>query len=566
MSLETILKNLDPSLFQSVILGILAIFIPFSIVFLMDILDPKKQRNEFEKMVLVEQVLSVRMVFWLSVLGLGFLAFFSGKNVSDITKLIVVFISAVLIFYLWIPFKRVLKFSEGYKTEFEIKFLKGLQLFKILPFSNRQKIEKIHRSWKSLWAEKSKDYSIHSEKEFTKLFIRHIDNLIDHEQWNEIISLIDAYIKNLDKRSIFSVKYDIFPKLFEWDRNFLILQKKLQKKNNIKERIEKSISKKYFPTLKKYTLRILEKFVIKSNSFYSGKYFRFKLFPELVKFLLYNQFLSHQLFEGFKNFIDKIEEKLEKCKNKIKKNKLKKDMESWFSNFCPVLFENIYKSPNKETIWSLNFPKEWKITLENSNAKVPRIILKCFLKWTQNRNIFKTEYLKDNDEALNEVIKGIFPNYHTETFLSFLMLLFSYEIKDAIQKIPRFSIIKVDLVSSSGEKSWEEISHLIELKAEEKKRETVDLIFTYFKNFRPFRVYKSDLTEEQLKNWGEHSENQKNKILNKQRKTKLENILNELNSKDIIDFCKNSEYRKVQRKYFIELIKLFLESIHKHFP
>jgi len=75
--LEPPLRNLDPSLFQNIILGILAIFIPFAIVFLTDLLGSKNQRSEFEKMVLSEEVLGTKKVFWLAVIGIVVLAFFS---------------------------------------------------------------------------------------------------------------------------------------------------------------------------------------------------------------------------------------------------------------------------------------------------------------------------------------------------------------------------------------------------------------------------------------------------------------------------------------------------------
>ena len=66
---EPILRNLDPSLFQSITLGILAIFIPFAIVFFADILNSKnqKKRSEFEKMVLSDEVLGAKKVFWLAI-------------------------------------------------------------------------------------------------------------------------------------------------------------------------------------------------------------------------------------------------------------------------------------------------------------------------------------------------------------------------------------------------------------------------------------------------------------------------------------------------------------------
>ncbi|MBU2634862.1 hypothetical protein KJ841_00100, partial [Patescibacteria group bacterium] len=62
------LQYFDPSLFQNIILGILAIFIPFAIVFLTDVLNSEKQRSKFEKMVLSDEVLGTKKVFWLSVI------------------------------------------------------------------------------------------------------------------------------------------------------------------------------------------------------------------------------------------------------------------------------------------------------------------------------------------------------------------------------------------------------------------------------------------------------------------------------------------------------------------
>ncbi len=52
------LQRLDPALFQNIILGVLAIFIPFAIIFLTDVLDlTKEKRREFEKIVLNDEVL-----------------------------------------------------------------------------------------------------------------------------------------------------------------------------------------------------------------------------------------------------------------------------------------------------------------------------------------------------------------------------------------------------------------------------------------------------------------------------------------------------------------------------
>ena len=217
--------------------------------------------------------------------------------------------------------------------------------------------------------------------------------------------------------------------------------------------------------------------------------------------------------------------------------------------------------PEKEHIWEIYFPKEWKISFKNSKKRIPRIILSNFLKWTQSRNVFQTTNSNHNDEALSEVIKGIFPNYHTDTFLSFLILLFSDSIKEAIQKRPNFSIIKIFCVSSSSEESWEEKSHLIDLKNHELEQETIDVIFMYFHFWRPLKIYTTDITQEENENWSKYSETQKKHITDKVRKRKLQTILNELNSIDIMNLCKVSEYYESQRKDFIKLITLLFQRL-----
>ncbi|MDE0092405.1 MAG: hypothetical protein OXN83_03865 [Oligoflexia bacterium] len=118
------------------------------------------------------------------------------------------------LFFLWKTFRKVLRFSSGYKREFEISFLKNLKLLKILQFSNEQKIEKMHKAWEALWEEQLEEKSISRQREFTQIFIQHIDNLIDLGQWRRVISLIEIYITYVAKRDIYSIGYDIFPKFF----------------------------------------------------------------------------------------------------------------------------------------------------------------------------------------------------------------------------------------------------------------------------------------------------------------------------------------------------------------
>src|SRR3989344_5027565 len=149
--LEPILRDLDPSLFQNIILGILAIFIPFAIVFLTDILGLKKPKSDFDGMVLSEEVLGTTKVFWLAVTGIFILAFFSGADISNTRKIVAIFVSIVLIATFWKPFRKILRFSEGHKPEFELSFLKHLKIPNNSRIEDRNQKSRVSRAWSSFW-------------------------------------------------------------------------------------------------------------------------------------------------------------------------------------------------------------------------------------------------------------------------------------------------------------------------------------------------------------------------------------------------------------------------------
>jgi len=275
--LSPFLRDLDPSLFQNIILGILAIFIPFAIVFLTDLLGSKNQRSEFEKMVLSEEVLGTKKVFWLAVIGIVVLAFFSGTEVSIARKILAIIFSIILVFLFWNPFRRILRFSEGYKPEFEISFLKSLNLSKIFHFGNKLKMDRMIRAWNSFWSEKSN----YNEREFTKEFINHIDQAIESKRYGLAVILAQAYEKNLDKRDRFSIGYEILPKLFEWHQKFWESEQKWLNRENYKESILKAFSVKHFPTFKKWTASFLNKSYSQDDFFWNWHYFQQGLFPKL---------------------------------------------------------------------------------------------------------------------------------------------------------------------------------------------------------------------------------------------------------------------------------------------
>lgn len=254
--LEPVLKNLDPSLFQNIILGVLAIFIPFAIVFLTDILNSKKEkRSEFEKMVLNDEVLETKKIFWLSIAGIVFFAFFSGKDISLSVKLISILAALILIFLFWTPFKKILRFSEGYKPEFEIHFLKKL---------STRKADKLFRAWNSFWSKKSE----FNEEDFTSIFISHIDDAIKHRELNLAIQLSQTYVNNIEKRYLSLICHEILPKILEWNEILWNEQQLRLRGHDTKKRIQNLISQKHFPTFRSWVLKLYNKINSKRDRFW----------------------------------------------------------------------------------------------------------------------------------------------------------------------------------------------------------------------------------------------------------------------------------------------------------
>lgn len=552
--LEPPLRNLDPSLFQNIILGILAIFIPFAIVFLTDLLGSKNQRSEFEKMVLSEEVLGTKKVFWLAVIGIVVLAFFSGTDVSVARKILAIIFSIILIFLFWNPFRRILRFSEGYKPEFEISFLKSLNFSKIFRFGNKLKMDRMIRAWNSFWSEKS----TYNEREFTKKFINHVDQAIESKRYGLAVMLAQAYEKNLDKRDRFSIGYEILPKLFEWHQKFWESEQKWLNRENYKERVLKSFSAKHFPTFKKWIASFLNKSYSKDDFFWNWHYFQQGLFPAVAKALLQDGHGPYQLFTSFKKHIDDAVAKLEKIEDEDKKQRWWNYIMGLFGSFCPMFFDTIDSVPSNYDIWHHYFPADWKVTIANSKNRAPRVILHEFLEWAQKR-IFK-ENPENYDKDLSEVANGIFPNAHHSLFPAFITLLFASEIKYAVQKESNFSLINTGM-SWSGEISEEQIQEMFRQQDQSQKRETIDIIFEYFRDWRLLKIFKEDISEQELSEWSTYVEEQRKVIVDRVRKTKFKKVLDELNSKEVLDLCKESERREYQRKIFVELIQLLLERI-----
>ena len=561
---EPFLQNLDPSLFQNITLGVLAIFIPFAIVFLTDILNSKnkKKRSEFEKMVLSDEVLGTKKVFWLAIISIIFFAFFSGTDISTSAKIVSIFAAFILIILFWSPFKKILRFSEGYKPEFEIPFLKKLGFSKVFKFRNKTKSEKMVRAWNSFWSEKSE----FNEREFTKIFISHIDDAIRFRKLELAIQLSQTYVNNIEKRNRFSIGYEILPKIFEWNEKLWNEEQFWLNGYDTEKRIQNFFSRKYFPAfLKTWALKIYKKINSKKDDFWNWHYFGGEFFQAIIKALLKDGHGPYQLFECFKKHIEECDQKLDKISDENEKEEYFNYMKELFASFCPTFFNEIDSTPSNYEIWKHNFPQEWKIKISNIKNRAPRIILHEFLQWSRER-IFKKDDKSDFDKSLIEVINGIFPNVHSSLFTVFLMLFFSTEIKYALEKEPNFYLLGLS-VSWSGsidedKKSRDQrIAKMFQEKEISQKEETIQIILNFFHFWQTLTIYKDNLSDNEFKEWKSFTEEKRKLIVKRVRKEKLEKMKKEIKSAEIKKICKDSERKELYRKESLELVELLLLEI-----
>jgi len=549
--LDNVLKDIDPLLFQNVILGVLALLVPIGVGILSFFFEERskgKIESNLELYILLRQVLRAKQLALFSLLAL-FL--FTLYDLSFITR---VFAVAFFVFYiswlLWIPLKNIWKwFFEDIK-DFSISFLKNLNI--------KRDAGTIVNSWQALWLGKTGG---NNEREFTKILITHIDTAIGNKRSDLAIRLAQIYQQNLDKRDRFSIGYEILPKIFEWNERFWKTEQEWLNRANYEEKISGAFLSKYFPALKKGALTLIRKAYPEESAdlFWDWNYFQREFFPAVAKSLLYDGLGPYQLFTCFKKYVEEAETKIETFQGEEKQQRWWNNVNGLFGNFLPMFFDNIDKAPNNYEIWGHYFPPEWKITSGNSGKRVPRIVLHEFLQWAQPRIYKKDDSHYDKD--LTEVITGLFPNAHHELFPAFLMLLFSGDVKYAVQKESSFSIINT-ILSWSGEKTDAEVQEMRNQQDQSQKSETADLILDYFsQNWKPLLFFKEDFSKDEFSKWDSYSKEQRQKLIDRVRRKKLEAILAELNGQEIVDLCKESERCEYQREISVKLIQILLEKI-----
>jgi len=564
--IDPILKNLDPALFQSVILGILMILI-FVGEQIFTEAKTQKGRGEFSKMVIFYEILNIVYIPVLAVFALTLFAFFkddlNNNSIAVSLKALSFVFLLVFIFFLLRPIFKFQEFFRGKRHKFEISFLKNLGFSKILKFRNRVKAEKMVRAWNSFWSEKSE----FNERDFTIIFISHIDDAIKHRELELAIQLSQTYVNNIEKRDRFSIGYEILPKVLEWHEKLWAGEKLWLKSYDTEKRIQNFFSQKHFPTFRAWALKIYKKTNSKRDRFWNWHYFGGEFFKAIITVLLKDGHGPYQLFSAFKKHVDESMEKLNKIEDEKEKQKYDHYITGLFASFCPTFFSEIDSAPSNYEIWEHNFPAEWKVSMSNTKSGISGVILHEFLQWARDR-IFKKENEENFDKDLTEVINGIFPNVHSSLFTAFLMLFFSTEVKYAIEKEPNFYILGTSVswtgsVEESKEDMDKRLAQMMNAKAESQKEETINIILNPNFFSRYWDKLKITLNDSNKDEWEKADNTKKESMLKTARKEKLEKIQAEIESDEVKKICKEDERKELYRKNLLELVKLLLAKIDK---
>lgn len=521
-----ILKNLEPSLFQNVILGILAIFIPILVVFL-----DEKDQDYLQIESIKNELLKVKIVFWLSIITIFIFAIYKHLDLSF--RFLSLIIVLILVFFLIKIFFEILRFSRKEIFKYEKNYLKNLDI-------NTAK-DDLQNSCQALWSRSEIFYS--NENEFTDIFIKYIDEAIKLKKLDFAVRLAQIYVENIEKRDIFIVGNTILPKILEWDKVFWT-EYKIYLENFDKNTVD-----------------------ISSYYFWNWHFFGIEFFSKIIIRLLQDNHGNYELFSKLRAHVESIENQSNKTQYQKEKQQHDKYIDYIMHTFCSTFFGEIYKTQFSYEIWQYYFPSEWKITYTNKDNKVSRVVLREFHKWAKDK-IFQ-EKKGEYDNQLTQVINGIFPNVEPSLFMSFLRLLYSYgSIQVALEAFVNFSVygtltkmveVWLDDTPQEVDQKNEKVSRL-EYTA--KKEETILIIIEYY-TWPMYTLYKVDLSEDENQGWVNFTKEKRQSIIIRIREEKLKNLKKDLESEEIMFFCKDSSEKEDRRQNFLKLIKLLIEEIEK---
>jgi len=382
------------------------------------------------------------------------------------------------------------KWIKGHKMNLRFNYLKAIK-----------NIQDMEESWHSVW--QTQNVNIQNEREFFKIFSTAIDQLLKSTEKNKnlktISKLLSDFYNFINNRStaFLVIPEDAFPKILKW--HFEIWQKEYElsgKKDKLGERSNYSeIS------------RILN-----------------DIFNNIEERSLKER-MAYSFFEHFKKHVKDCKKVL--LKDADKQDYYKRYIDSLFTIFCRVFFENIEKSPEKYDIWEFCFLEEWKITknnLENKENIISRTSLNTFLQWAQVRILQAKE---DFDRDLDEVSSNLFSELEPTLWAMFLIFIFSgYRVKSVIERSRNFGFIgRVRIysgdIANSKEESRRKRDEAMQLAEEAEMKNTFELACLLFKE-----KFSKDNLEKYIKSLQElkYKENPEKE----NRRLELLNIFNEM--------------------------------------
>lgn len=528
--IEPFLNNLDPSLFQNVIFGVLMVFVPFAIVLLTDVLGGTKEQSEFEKLVLYDEIFDTIKFFLWSAIGIFFFSFFGDGKVSTSVKIFSIILIIIIFLKISKPFFKIRDFARGNKKRYKLSFLRKLKFSKILFLKNKQRGETMWISWGSIWKSKLLYFG---EKDFTDIFISHIDNAIKFKRFQTAVGMAQTYVDSIENRQSLWVGADVLPKVLEWSERFWEEEQIYSKNYDNSKKILDWFGKN-FPTFQKWIKKIntLNRFArilarkiyrLFAGTEYLGgwNYFQDIFFKKVFDFLIQSGNDSHKLFKGFEKFVKKCEDRLSGLKEKAEEAKTKSDQDNfrrygdYFIDLISVFSQSFFDSEassNRYNIRHRYFPNEWKVTksnLENPKNYTVRILLNEFLRWSTPRIESFDFDVKDQklDKKLDEVARDLFPETDPRLFAKLLIMFFvpqtpDEEMKSAIEwnwnfgKIGRLNFGITSLNYMSDEELYKRDRE--KLKTQEQK--TIELIFTIFSENEMLQKENLEKYKQELKN------------------------------------------------------------------
>ncbi len=452
-----LIQYLDPSSFQNVILGFLALLVPISIAFLSEILRIEGAEKKFQLRLVFSEVFNYWLLTYISVATLFFFSFFSIDS-SHQWKIGSIIVLVLYFLFVIFPTIKINRYIHGDKDRFEKKYIKNLK-FTFWSKNDNDLVEKLFDSWQAIWGREKLKYK--DEEEYTGLFIAGINNALKYEYFELSIRLLKNYLKDIEKRNEILITNNIFPNLLQWG----------EKGWNNRNKKDRELN---FPP---YSI----------DSYYND------FFVKIVTYILKS---NHRimLFKDFGEFVDKMTKKMEKEQEYQKTHHgLYKTI---IHNFCFAFFDLVSRSRGDSYGWELwegDYPKTWTINycrLQNNDIFIIQI-LNNYFDWIRE-NLNKNAISGINNQ-INELSVNLFPTASPSTFGCFLNFVFNYNDRDieSLEKLLEDDIsmgFHMDSFSSifAADSENEAITRQERL-LKEKDIETYNIISWLFSNQKHFR-------------------------------------------------------------------------------